>query len=385
MTDGGMTPYRPTMGAREGREPRAGAEADPTVPRSGAGGVAVRQGVDDVPSPPTERSAAATTDEGPSTSDARREWLPLAARARQRRRRRYVYVVDRDPWWERVRSRVSARIEARRRRHAYASSRPASFRQTLWRLHDERELRRRRGDYVLWTEPERHRGSGRLGASIARALGGRPARNGAIAATAALGVVATVALGADRLLERTPNGSRAAEPRPSMSAPPAERSTEAPPPDEGTAPPDDGAASTPAGVYEGIGFRFWRPEGWRISEVGAASVLESPSADVTLAFARAREGSLEDVAHQALGDLETDHGDIQLLPADLTYEGSRSFAIGGRTLGEGASTRFVVIAVSGPTGNATITVTFAPDAAPLAYVAELERILASFTAKGVGL
>jgi hypothetical protein len=112
------------------------------------------------------------------------------------------------------------------------------------------------------------------------------------------------------------------------------------------------------------------------------SVLESPSADVTLAFSRAPEGSLEDVAHRELGDLEADHGDIQLLPADLTYEGSRSFAIGGQTLGERASTRFVVIAVSGPTGNATITVTFAPDAAPLAYVAELERILASFTAKG---
>jgi hypothetical protein len=348
------------------------------VPRPGAGGVAVRQGVEDVPSPPTERSAAASTDEGPSTSHVRREWLPLGARTRDRHRRQpYVYVVDRDPWWQRVRSRVGARVEARRRRHAYAASRPASFRRALWRLHDERELRRRRGDYVLWTEPERNRRSGRIGASITRALRGRPTRNGAIVATAALGVVAAVALGTDRLLERTP-APRAAEPRPSMSATPADEPNEAPPPEEGAAP-------TPAGVYEGVGFRFWRPEGWRISDAGPVSVLESPSAGVTLAFARAPAGSLEEVAREALGDLEADHGDIQLLPADLTYQGSRSFAIGGRTLAEGASTRFVVIAVSGPTGNATITVTFAPDAAPLAYVAELERILASFTAKGEGL
>jgi hypothetical protein len=380
------------MGAHAGRKPSAGAEAEPTVLRSGTGGVAVRQGIDDVPSPPSEGSAATSMDEGPSTSDVRREWLPLGTRARQRRRRQpYVYVVDRDPWWQRVRSRVGARIEARRRRHAYAASRPASFRRALWRLHDERELRRRRGDYILWTEPDRRRRSGRIGTSITRALRRRPTRTGAIVATAALAVVATVALGAYRLLDRTPDGTRAVGPGPSASAPPAEGSTGTPPdegggaPDEGGAAPDEGGATSPAGIYEGIGFRFWRPEGWRISEAGPVSVLKSPSADVTLAFSRAPEGSLEDVANAALDDLEADHGDIQLLPSDLTYDGGRSFAMGGRTLGEGASTRFVVIAVSGPTGNATITVTFAADAAPLEYVTELERILSSFTAKGQGL
>lgn len=108
------------------------------------------------------------------------------------------------------------------------------------------------------------------------------------------------------------------------------------------------------------------------------SVLHSPDADVTVSFAPAAGGSLEKIAQGALADLEARHGDIGLLPADLTFAGKDSLALGGSASEEEGRSRFIVIAVSRPAGSATIIMTFAPHATPPAHAAALQRILDSF-------
>jgi hypothetical protein len=107
----------------------------------------------------------------------------------------------------------------------------------------------------------------------------------------------------------------------------------APPPAaaEPTAAPslDAGDVSSAQGLYRSEVFQYWHPPGWSVSEAGRKSVLQSPDADVVVSFAPARQGSLESIADGALADLEARYGDIGLLPADLTFAGRRSLALGG--------------------------------------------------------
>jgi hypothetical protein len=139
----------------------------------------------------------------------------------------------------------------------------------------------------------------------------------------------------------------------------------APPPAaaEPTAAPslDAGDVSSAQGLYRSEVFQYWHPPRWSVSEAGRKSVLQSPDADVVVSFAPARQGSLESIADGALADLEARYGDIGLLPADLTFAGRRSLALGG-SASEAGGRRFIVIAVSRPAGSATITMTFGPHA-----------------------
>ena len=160
------------------------------------------------------------------------------------------------------------------------------------------------------------------------------------------------------------------------------RATAPPPPAaEPTAAPslDAGDGSSARGLYRSEAFRFWHPPGWSVSDAGRKSVLQSPDADVIVSFAPAPRGSLENIAEGALADLEARYGDIGLLPADLTFAGKRSLALGGSASEEEGESRFIVIAVSRPAGSATITMTFPPEASPPAHARALQRILYSFT------
>jgi hypothetical protein len=285
---------------------------------------------------------------------------------------RWHGTARREPWWQRIRSGMNARIEARRRRRAYTAPRPPSIRRALWRIHDRRALQRRRDDYLLRIEPGRD-GSTVTG-SPARAVRPRSTARDAlvvvIVATACtlymLVVLASVLSG-----DRAPAGSILAPPRAAAPTPGVTDPT-------GSAPAD--VSGTSAGFYRGAGFRFWHPSGWTVSEAGRTRVLESPRSDVTATFAPAPPGSLEGIAEATLADLEAEHGQIERLPADLTFAGRRSLAIGGRAVDEqGSISRFVVVAVTGSTGNGAITFTFAPEAAPLTYATTLQRILDSFS------
>jgi hypothetical protein len=282
----------------------------------------------------------------------------------------------RDAWWFRLRARVSARIEARRRQRAYLLSRPPSIQQALWRLHDERELRRRRSAYVSRRSLDPGGRSDVARASSHPSPGTRSSARDAATLVVAVAACSAYVLGTLAFVldgDPTPpisggDRQRAAAPPPSAAEP-----TAGGPSDDG------GAAPSARGFYRSELFQFWHPSGWTVSDLGRMSVLRSPDADVTVSFAPAPGGSLENIAEGTLAGLEARYGDIRLLPADLTFAGKRSLAIGGSASAEGgSSSRFVVIAVSRPAGSATITMTFAPHATPPAHAGALQRILDSF-------
>jgi hypothetical protein len=138
--------------------------------------------------------------------------------------------------------------------------------------------------------------------------------------------------------------------------------------------PNDPAAS-------GISFAFWSPPDWNTSSGNdGSSVLENPTGDVTVALEPAPvEETLQQISERAVAALTDLHDDVRLIPPSLAFEGDRSLVLGAETVGPtGSPTRFLVVAVTGPAGNAVITVRFGPGADAAATLPAVQRILESF-------
>jgi hypothetical protein len=122
------------------------------------------------------------------------------------------------------------------------------------------------------------------------------------------------------------------------------------------------------------------PSTWHVSTVDGRSTLEDPTGDVSIAFQQAPIGqSLGEISEQALSTLTVEHGIITRVPSTLSFEGQRSLAIGAEAEDPtGSPIRFVIVAVTGPAGNAVITIRFGPDADASVVLPEVERILSSF-------
>lgn len=315
---------------------------------------------------------------------------------RHRRSRRPYAEATEPGTWRRMRSEWAARAEARRHRHTYTVQKtpwtqraswwfedrrghrppphvggPSWTRRVLWWVEDRRERRWRRKAYQPIDAVDETFGA-RLASLRGRLTPNADWRKAIAISTASLLIVTIVlaggwwiASGIDRLA--TPGRPRASD-----------EAREAVGSGIGTG---TDAGGSDDHTVSGTRFAFWSPPDWSTSGGSdGTSVLENPTGDVSIALEPAPlEESLRQMSERAVAALTDVHDDVRLVPSSLTFEGDRSLVLGAEAVDPtGSPTRFLIVAVTGPAGNALITVRFGPGADASATLPTVQRILESF-------
>jgi hypothetical protein len=134
-------------------------------------------------------------------------------------------------------------------------------------------------------------------------------------------------------------------------------------------------------VNDVAGFLFSYPTEWVLETDAGADRLTDPSGDVVMTFEVAAPGTLESASDRLVEDITERYSDVDLEGGTLerTPQGLPSLLVSGHGITPGGATaRFIVITVHGRDGNRAITVHFSPDARPLAALAVIREVIASY-------
>lgn len=313
---------------------------------------------------------------------------------RHRRSRRPYADATEPGTWRRMRSEWAARAEAKRHRHRSAVQKtpwtqraswwfedrrghrppphvagPSWTRRARWWVEDRRERRRRRKAYQPVVAVEETFAA--RATSLRRRLTPSADWRKAIAISTASLLIVTIVLaggwwlasGIDRLA--TPRGPDVTD-----------EAHEAVGPGTGTE-----ARGPEDPVVGNSSFAVWSPPDWSMfTGSDGRSVLENPAGDVSVSLEPAPlEESLRQMAERAVATLTDVHGDVELVPSSLAFQGDRSLVVGAEAAdATGTPARFLIVAVTGPAGNAVITVRFGPGADESATLPTVQHILESF-------